>query len=187
MLVGMWLMWGWKNKHHEDTCSQEIGLHLQIFINYSTLHDDHSQEYMCVQSREINKYALPITIGWINGGPILLQLCSDYFQGTTKLCVCIYLLGPQAFMSPYSFHWVREFNRVRGYYSMVTFLLNRTPICWLVCDWCEDERTNTMTTRVYKGLDYIFKFLLTTPHFITTIVKSTCVFNQEKSTNMHFQ
>ena len=41
---------GSKNKHHEDTCSEEIGLRLHIFINsYFTFSSRHDWEDLCVQ------------------------------------------------------------------------------------------------------------------------------------------
>ena len=44
------VQWGSKNKHHTYTCLKEIGVRLQVFINYSTLNS------------EFNKHALPITL-----------------------------------------------------------------------------------------------------------------------------
>lgn len=45
------LWWGSKNIHLKHTCSIEIGLRIPNFINYSTLHSEHSWEDLCIWSR----------------------------------------------------------------------------------------------------------------------------------------
>ena len=57
------------------------------------------------------------------------------------------------------------------------FFPNRTHVFWLVCGWCEDQRTKTMKTHVYERLDCIFRFLSTTPHLIMMITSGGLMYS----------
>ena len=117
---------------------------------------------------------------------------SSYFRGAPNLRLYAYR-GRRLLRVHIHFNSLGELEGSRIQYGSrgiiqwsLFFFTGHLHVGWYMV-WREDRRTNTLKTHVDKRLDYIFRFLLTIPHFTWTMVGRTYVFNKERSTNMHLQ
>ena len=91
-LIGVWLGWGWKNKHHKRHGLKEIGrlcLHILLLTISPSIRTEDNYEDICIQLKNQQMFTL-ITISksrefWFSIQFLLMFHCR--FSNATVLCV----------------------------------------------------------------------------------------------------